>query len=264
MGFESVRFADVPLGKVAYYDAGTGEPLLMHHGGEGSKTQYAAVVPHLAEGIHAISFDQRDVADSFRSADPYTMADLADDSARFLDALGIDKAHMLGTSFDGALALNVAVRHPDRVRTLTVAVAPVTSATLAESTRRLTELPREEFIEAFARAAFSDEALRDPNTMAFVRRAMSAVVMGQESNRRAAIETHDVSAQLASITAPTLLLYGSDDPLVPIEHGQQLAAGIRNSELVVFEGARHGLVSEFKERVAGHVSAFVLAHPISG
>lgn len=264
MGFEAVRFADVALGKVAYHEAGTGEPLLMHHGGEGNKTQYSAVVPRLAEGIHAISFDQRDVADSFRSAGPYTMADLADDSARFLDALGIDKAHVLGASFGGALALNVAIRHPDRVRTLSVAAAPVTSAALAESTRRLTELPREEFIEAFARAAFSDEALRDPNTMALVRKAMSARVMEQGSNRQAAIERHDVSVQLASITAPTLLLYGSDDPLVPVEHGQQLAAGIRDSELVVFEGARHSLFSEFKERAAGHVSAFVLAHPISG
>jgi pimeloyl-ACP methyl ester carboxylesterase len=56
----------------------------------------------------------------------------------------------------------------------------------------------------------------------------------------------------ASITVPTLLLYGSDDSLVPIEHGQQLAAGIRNSELVVFEV--HGTVSSPSSRNARRVT----------
>jgi 3-oxoadipate enol-lactonase len=264
MGYDSFNFAEISLGKLAYHDTGAGEPLVMHHGGEGTKGQYSIFVPDLAEGIWAISYDQRDVADSFASPGPYTMTDLGDDCVQLLDALGIEKAHVMGISYGGALALNVAVRHPDRVQTLIVGAAPVTSAGGPEFREKLLSLAPAERAEALLKAAISDEGQRDADMMALARKLISGSYMGAGSHRMRAMASHDVSEHLGSVTAPTLLIFGSEDPLVPPENGQLLATGIPNSELVVIEGARHGLASEFRERVAHLVSDFVLAHPISG
>jgi 3-oxoadipate enol-lactonase len=264
MGFDAFKLAEVELGSLAYYDTGTGEPLVMHHGGEGNKGQYSVFVPHLADGIWAISYDQRDVVDSFVSPSPYTMKDLADDCVQLMDALGIEKAHVMGISFGGALALNVAVRHPDRVHTLIVGAAPVKFAGGPEFREKVLSLPHDELTQALAKAALSDEGQRDPEMMALVGQLVSGSYMQPGSHRRGAMETHDVSGHLDSIAAPTLLVFGSEDPLVPPENGQCLADGIRNSELVLIAGARHGLASEFRQQVARLVSDFVLAHSISG
>ena len=76
MGFDTFELVNVKGGQLAYLDAGSGEPLIMHHGGESHKGQYAAFAPLLAPGIRSISYDQRDVADSFAAAAPYTLGDI--------------------------------------------------------------------------------------------------------------------------------------------------------------------------------------------
>src|SRR6201996_6311709 len=107
MGYDRTEYAQTPLGRIAFHQTGAGEPLILSHGGESHKGQYAPLAPLLADGIRAISYDQRDVADSFAVAGPYTMADVADDVVRLMDALGLEKAHIAGFSYGGLVSLNV-------------------------------------------------------------------------------------------------------------------------------------------------------------
>ena len=92
---------------------------------------------------------------------------------------------------------------------------------------------------------------------------MSGGSAAPDSNRIGALRTHVLDGQLAAVTAPTLLVYGSDDPLAPPTTGQFIADRIPDARLEIIERGRHALSSEFKEPVAKLVSEFVLHHPVA-
>jgi 3-oxoadipate enol-lactonase len=78
----------------------------------------------------------------------------------------------------------------------------------------------------------------------------------------AALAIHDMTEDAKKITAPTLLIYGSDDPVATSDNGDFLEQRIPDSELVVLEGARHGLSFEFRKETGKLVSDWVLSHPV--
>lgn len=253
--------ARTPAGTIAYQETGSGEPLLLHHGAESHRGQYTGFAPLLPNGIRAISYDQRDIGGSFTSSEPYTMADLADDCVALMDALEIEQAHIMGISFGGALSLHVAIRHPDRVRSLLVGAAPDGTTGRSEYMTRILAASPDERTELMVGAVLSDDGRRDPDMEGAVRRLVSGRHSPPGSSRMAALDSHRVIDDLHRVTAPTLLLYGSDDPLVSVDNGRVLAAGIPGAELVVIPGARHGLSFEFATTTAALVGDFVLAHP---
>ncbi|MET0931538.1 MAG: alpha/beta hydrolase, partial [Aeromicrobium sp.] len=256
------ELADVAAGRLAYHELGSGEPLILHHGAESHKGQYSLFAPLLADGIRSVSYDQRDMVDSFAAGDPYSMSDLADDCVQLMDALEIEKAHIMGISFGGAVALHVAINHPDRVQTLVVGAAPPTFAVRPALMDRVVAAPPEERAEIMALALVSDRAQQDPEMMADVRRLVTGTFSRPGSHRGAVPATHDVTDQLGLITAPTLLVFGEKDELVPVENGNALHEAISGSQLVVIPEARHGLSFEFAEQTAALISDFVLAHPV--
>lgn len=262
MSYDAYKLATTTLGDLAYHEMGSGEPLIMHHGGESHKGQYSSFAPLLADGIRSISYDQRDMVDSFLVNEPYAIADVADDCIALMDALGIEKAHIMGISFGGAVTLNIGIRHPDRVQTLMVGAAPVNFMTSSPYAVEVFSRPIEERAELMVAAILSEAGQRDRDLLEQVRKAVSGRYTKPGSHRMGAFSSHDVSDLLDHIHQPTLLFYGDDDPLVPVAAGEALAAGIADSELVVLPGARHGLSFEFKETTAKLVSDFVLAHPI--
>ena len=263
MSYDAFKLANIDGGQIAYHESGSGEPLLMHHGGESHKGQYAAFAPLLAAGIRSISYDQRDVGDSFSAADPYTIGDIADDCVQLMDALGIEKAHVMGFSYGGIVALHVARRHPDRVRTLIAGAAPASYAVMADAAKEIIARPPAERAELMLQALFSPQGQADAELVGSARRALSGGSAAPDSNRIGALRTHVLDEQLAAITAPTLLVYGSDDPLAPPATGRFIADRIPDARLEIIEGGRHGLTSEFKEPVAALVSEFVLRHPVA-
>lgn len=263
MSFDAVRLAQTGLGPIAYHELGSGEPLIMHHGGESHKGQYEGFAWLLPPGIRAISYDQRDVGSSFRATRPYGIGDIADDCVALMDALGIEKAHILGFSFGGIVTMHVGVRHPDRVQSLIIGTAPVRFDEQHEALKELVAthgLQTQE--ELMIQAILSPAGQADPDQVDRVRRMMTGRVSDPGSNRMNAVRGHALDQELRSIVAPTLLVYGSDDPLCAPANGTFIANRIRNAELVTIDGARHGLSSEFKDRVAGLVRTFVLKHPV--
>jgi 3-oxoadipate enol-lactonase len=262
MGYDLVEYAGTPLGRIAFHQTGSGEPLIISHGAESHKGQFSALAPLVADGIAMISYDQRDIAGSFTVAEPYTMADIGDDVVRLMDALGLEKAHIAGFSFGGLVSLNVAVDHPDRVQTLIAGTCPDNRRPPTEFLTALWAMDPAERTEAMFKAVLTEKGQLDPDMSATCRGILSGGYSRPGSHRHGALATHDVAGKLGRITAPTLLIYGSDDPIASPEDGASLAADISAARVAVVEGARHGVYWEFKEQTAQLVNAFVRDHPI--
>ena len=109
-------------GQKLYYEIhGEGEPLLLIMGLGGDATGWMLQIPALSKHFKVVAFDNRDVGRSSLAKGSYSIADMAEDTAGLMDALGIKKAHILGGSMGGAIAQELVLRHPDKVRKLILA-----------------------------------------------------------------------------------------------------------------------------------------------
>ncbi len=102
-----------------YYEAhGVGDPLLLIMGLGANTTNWWAQVPDLSAAFRVITFDNRGAGRSTKPNESYSIAQMADDTAGLLDALEVDSAHVFGMSMGGMIALQYALRHPERTRAL--------------------------------------------------------------------------------------------------------------------------------------------------
>src|SRR5690606_36572922 len=110
---------------LACVESGSGEPLVLMHGGNADRCQFDVFRPLLGPGIRAIAYDQRDSPDSPCEALAYTADDHALDAALLIEALGFESVHVMGTSYGGIVAMTLAIQHPVRVKSLVLgATAP--------------------------------------------------------------------------------------------------------------------------------------------
>ena len=226
-------------------------------------------------GHYVIRYDNRDVGLSHKFEDagkpnimdavnklmrgetvtpPYTIADMADDAVGLLDALDLRKAHICGMSMGGMIAQAIAIRHPSRVLSLISIYSttgnPILPQPKPDAMEVLIEVPpieREAYIEYLVRTfriiagsgfSFDEEFHRQLAAKSYdrafypegVARQLMAVLA--QDNRKPA---------LASVTAPALVIHGSDDPLVPVECGKDTADAIPGAELLIIEGMGHDL-----------------------
>ncbi|MEU1737287.1 alpha/beta fold hydrolase [Streptosporangium sp. NPDC020145] len=234
-------------------------------------------------GRYVIRYDNRDTGLSGRvdyEANPYTMVDLAQDAVGLLDGLGIATADVVGASMGGMIAQEIALEHADRLRSLTVIMSsaePLDPATntfrgtvrdprlAAWDAEQIANPPstREEHVESHLKLArilagqltpFDETATR----VIIEREIENATDAGHASKNHilAAFASRDRSGLVGSITAPTLVIHGSDDPMAPFAHGQALAAAIPGSEFLPIEGMGHG----FPPPVIPRISAAILRH----
>lgn len=204
---------------------------------------------------------------------PYTLADMADDSAGVLDALGIGQAHVVGGSMGGMIAQHVAARHPDKTKTLTSIFSttgnpklpPAKKEAIQTLITRPKSLEEEVLVEhgiKLSRAIGSpgypaeEERLRE-RVREGVRR--SVYPEGPTRHLSAIVADGDRREMLKSITAPTLVLHGEDDPLVPVEGGRDTAAHIPGAKIKTIPGWGHDLPLELVEDLAAEIAAHAKA-----
>jgi len=262
----STRTQTIEVGEfnVGYIDEGSGEPVIMVHGGESDRTQFTALRGHLGEGIRAISYDQRDSGVTSGPTTSYRMAELADDLADFISALALPDAHIFGTSFGGALAQQFALRHPDKVRTLILVCTTPSVNLTSEALGEALALPAEERRNAMVDFLFTPAGReKDPEMVARNWTTLAVREKDADARRHAAARDHDVTDVLEKIQAPTLVIHGDEDLMAPLEGARMLADRIPDARLELIEGGRHGIATEFPDVVSRLTHDFIAKRSIA-
>jgi pimeloyl-ACP methyl ester carboxylesterase len=246
-------YADVN-GLHLYYEVhgGSGSPLVLLHGGMLTiDLSFAGLIPTLAGRHRVIAVELQGhgrTADIDREISP---AASASDVVALLDHLGIDRAHVLGHSMGAAVALELAISHPDRVRSIVPASASVRPdglhpdltdpARQATSTRMPTQQDFADFTEAYQRLSPHPEHFQD---------FLTSLSQNQNDTRGWSDE------QLARITAPVLLVLGDHD-FTTVEHGGLMLQLIPGSQLAVLPGTTHMQVTRRADLLLPMLAAFL-------
>jgi pimeloyl-ACP methyl ester carboxylesterase len=266
---EAVETQEVAVGNIsmAYKLFGTGDPLVMIMGFSGTMDLWE---PQLIEdlvggGYEVLIFDNRGMGETSAGTQPFTIEQFADDTSGLMDALGIQKAHVLGWSMGTNIAQELALLHADKVDSLILYAADCggtetimpsdevmgeltdTSGTAEERGKRLIGLlfPQEwmaqnpDFMQSFPRPTETSS----PQSVALQAQAMGTWVGSYE--------------RLPQVASPTLVVTGTQDILTPPENSMIIVERIPGAWLAQFEGAGHGLMYQYPERLSGAVLAFL-------
>ena len=185
---------------------------------------------------------------------PYTIEDMAEDAVGLLDALGIEKAHLCGMSMGGMIAQTVAIRHPRRISSLISIYSTTGNPDLPEPKPEAMEFlltPPPEGREAnieytlklFRTIAGSGFPFDEKWHRKMAEQAYDRAFYPQGAARQLAaiLAQGNRKAALASISVPTLVIHGTDDPLVPVECGKDTAEAVPGAELKIIDGMGHDL-----------------------
>jgi len=237
--------------------------------GAGSKrlTWYKQLEP-FGRIFRTIALDFRDVGDSDLVSEPYTLDDLADEAVDVLLALGVPRAHVLGLSMGGAVALHLALRHPERVEKLVVIAPPLggkAQVPISPEMMALLGQPDlqleigERMRRTYAKIAAPGYFERHPEDGERLAEFARYRPQSQEAYRRQlqATMTHDVDGQLERIHAPTLIVQGELDPLVAPANTQYLAQHIPGARLLLYPNTGHLVHIERAEELNRDVLAFL-------
>ncbi len=254
-----------------YDQQGAGEPLILIPYLAADYACYAFQVAEYAKHFTCISVDLRGTGESDKPAGVYSSELFADDVAAFMQALGIQKAHITGLSLGAATGMWLAAKYPDRVKSLSLHSGwPKTDPflkTIVEgwqvTAKALGSVPEMVILgifpwcftpELYAAKPEYIQALAD-----FVRGrpAQPLDAFMQESN---AVIAHDAEAQLGKIKAPTQITFGRYDLVTSTRFAERLTGGIRGSELVIFEGCAHAPIYEKVDEFNQKTLAFLQKH----
>ncbi|MDM0039993.1 alpha/beta hydrolase [Variovorax sp. J22G21] len=246
---------------------GDGPPLLLMHGAEASRQMFDDITPYLASHYTVIAYDQRDCGETTSPLVPATLAQLALDARALLAGLGIGRAHVFGSSFGGRVAQALAIAHPECVDRLvlgsTWALPDSLAALDPEGSRLIQELRLglPDSAQELARLFF-------PEVFLVQRPALRDIFARvQPGSKRAELRSVAVAGTLdvplSAIQAPTLLLAGDSDQVVPARLTFDLANQIVDSRPVLLPGVGHATCLQAPAEVAQAVIVFLEGHPES-
>jgi pimeloyl-ACP methyl ester carboxylesterase len=254
---------------VYYEEHGNGDPLLLIMGLAADSTAWMFQVPDFARHYRTIVFDNRGVGRSSKPPGPYTIHEMADDAAGLLDVLDVRRAHVVGVSMGGMIAQELALRHPERVRSLVLACTyPEPDAEIERNRRFSVEqfggtvtaegevqidfkaINPMDFLQHLLPAVFNQEfiARELPKLIQVFSGALQygfsmEAVLGQ----MAAVMSHKATDRLHQIAVPTLVITGDADRLIPPANSDILAKHIPGATLSKIPGGSHGFNFETPE-----------------
>ena len=206
-----------------------------------------------------MTIDYRGTGNSVAPVAEWSTATFAGDAAHVMAELGHDSYRVYGTSMGGRVAQHLAADHPERVERLVLACTspggPVATERSSEVRRILASPRTPERTERVVRFFYTDAWPGSPeDSDLFGDRSMSPAA-GLAHLR--ASYGHDAWSRLPDITAPTLVLHGTDDVMVPPQNADLLASAILDSRLVLHDGGRHGFFDEFAEDLQPLIASFL-------
>jgi pimeloyl-ACP methyl ester carboxylesterase len=241
-----------------------------------------------ARGFRVIRFDNRDIGQSGKLtggkrltplellklrflripvAAPYKIIDMARDTTGLMDVLGIKSAHLVGASMGGMIAQEIAISFPQRVRSLTSIMSttgnPKVPGPTKEAAAMLMAPPpttKEEYFAGFAQTwkilrvgSFPEDEALDPSRAARIfSRGLNPAGVGRQL--RAILASGSRKERLCNVTAPTLVIHGTVDPLVHPMGGRDTAASIPGAKLLMVEGMGHAIPIPMWPQIIGAIA----------
>ncbi|MFA5367281.1 MAG: alpha/beta hydrolase [Dehalococcoidia bacterium] len=266
--------------KIAYTERGRGEVVMLIMGLGAVKESWFLNIPTLSKYFRVIAMNSRGVGKISRMGEAYTMRRMAQDTVGLLDALNIERAHIVGVSLGSMIAQEVAISFPQRVNKLILAATTPgmndtankemwdkKNAELNKSTglgedfnRRIMEDPASvdavKVMVGLTKNAFNRPVFRIPMTLGskyyFNKVGPSGVL-----DQLRAVSTHNTIDRLNQIKSPTLVMAGTDDKIVPIELSRIVAQHIPGAKLIEFQQGSHSFFMEMSKRFNREVIDFL-------
>lgn len=256
--------ADLGDRKLHYIRRGRGAPLLLIQGMAGHHAIWGEPFLSLLEQDYDIvAFDHRGIGESDRADEPFTVAEMADDTAKLMTAVGWDDAHVLGISMGGMVAQELAVRHPDRLRTLTLGCTYAGPGGSLEgpgplrmveamNTGDVTKILRAGYEANLSPAFRADESrFKQFTDVSLSVRVPSPVILMQLQ----AVLQHDAVAGLRNLDVPALVVHGTEDEMILPVNGRHVASLVPDARLETMGGVGHLFWWEQPERSAELIRA---------
>jgi pimeloyl-ACP methyl ester carboxylesterase len=253
----------------AWYDEhGSGQPLLLIPGLGVSRLSWWKQIDPFSRRYRVINFDNRDAGDSEHATEPYSIGELAEDAAQAVAALDLGRMHVMGWSMGTFIAQELAIRHPDLVNKLILVAGTAGGPAQQRPTPEIASMLRRiesEPIEARVRRTYPllaapDYMQQHPEDLERLVWSQSTKPMSFGCYQRqlgAVISWHGVAHKLCRVTAPTLVIHGDLDPLIPYSNGQFIARHVPGAVLSTYGRVGHLPPIEAAERFNREVVDFL-------
>jgi pimeloyl-ACP methyl ester carboxylesterase len=234
--------------KLHYLEAGRGEPIILLHGSGGEGARWMPTIEGLATSFRVIALDQIGFGQSDKPLTIYHSGVFAGFLSQFMKTIGMPKATIMGQSMGAGVALYLAVHHPEMVERLVLvdgggyrSAAGTPAAPPNWHNRQIAnagtiEESREYLEKLYYDHSFVTDKLVEQNLMLRLRSAYAAESMQMAADRGLGGVTED---EVRGIKAPTLLIWGMNDPLSAVANADKLNGAIKNSRKVLFDKAGH-------------------------
>jgi pimeloyl-ACP methyl ester carboxylesterase len=265
---------------IAYTERGQGEAIVLIMGLGANKESWFMNIPTLSKHFRVIAFDSRGVGATDRSGEAYTMRRMAEDTIGLLDAMHVEQAHIVGVSLGSMIAQEVAINFPQRVGKLILAATTPGMSDAANKDmwgKNTAEMRRNTGLGE----DFDERIVNDPGSLNVVKIMVRItayafnrivfkipMVLGARYyfgkvgpsgvlDQLRAVSKHNTIDRLDRIKAPTLVMAGMDDKIVPIEFSRIVAQHIPGARFIEFEKGSHSFFMERSKRFNREVIEFL-------
>ncbi|MGA7218788.1 MAG: alpha/beta fold hydrolase [Candidatus Sulfotelmatobacter sp.] len=261
-----MSFAENQGAKIYWDEQGDGEPVLLIMGLGYPSALWHRSRPTLSRNFRTVAFDNRGVGRSDVPAGPYSIATMASDAAAVLDAAGASSAHIFGISMGGMIAQEFALEYPSRTRSLILGCTSAGGPTAVRTERKVADIfmvrgmsleqAREALLPYIYDAQTSREKIEEDVNL---RRGWLPSSEGYMAQLQAILGWEGYS-RIAQITAPTLVIHGRTDALVPPGNGELIAERIPGAKMVLLDHASHLFLTDQTQEANRVILEFLIAH----
>lgn len=263
-------YLDIDAGRIYYEEHGRGEPLLCIQGLAMDVSGWRPQIPAWSARYRVIVFDNRDVGRSFYATEPYDIRTLATDTIAVADRLGLDRFHLIGSSMGGAIAQELALAHPERVRSMTLCVTYGGNGRWGRERNRLALATAaaqndEDFSSELMLLTLSEETFDELGPqLEMMARMVRAYPYRQRRDgylrQLEATATHETRERLGTLRMPVHVIAAEQDLFVPVWKSRELARLIPGARLSVIAGAAHAVNLERTAEYNALVLEFLRDH----